>query len=93
MKPYLEVPPKIDLLSSAAHFNLNLSFIVYVFTQKDVNSFRSELWSLSLAGSALSIACDNDGNVCLSLMDGSVAFLTVSGLIHWCGTCFRTFAF
>lgn len=40
--------------------------------------FRVELWKIQLAGSALSITSGPSGNIALSLIDGSVAFINVS---------------
>lgn len=51
---------------------LNLTSFSILFS-----SFRTELWRLQLSGTALSINCDPVGNVILTLMDGTVAFLTV----------------
>ena len=39
---------------------------------------RKEIWSVQLAGCALSISCDMHGNVALTLMDGTIAFFNVS---------------
>eukprot|EP00111_Clytia_hemisphaerica_P006047 TCONS_00017497-protein len=43
---------------------------------------KTEVWSLQLSGTALSISCDPSGNVILTLMDGTIAFLTIKTKEH-----------
>ncbi|XP_065647179.1 TBC1 domain family member 2B isoform X3 [Hydra vulgaris] len=38
---------------------------------------KKEIWSVQLAGCALSISCDMHGNVALTLMDGTIAFFNL----------------